>query len=94
MLIKMENSETAGYMAKDPIVITRCLKIPCSRFYTDSISQRLLVMCKDPRHNEYKDEGKIEGQDKEKSKTLARTWEPQANAESTSSPDGTAENAI
>lgn len=33
------------------IVITRCLTIPCPGIYTDTISERLLILCKDPRHN-------------------------------------------
>jgi hypothetical protein len=33
------------------IVVTRCLKTPCPRFYTDTISETFLILCRDPRHN-------------------------------------------
>jgi hypothetical protein len=34
----------------DVIVIMECLSDPCPGFYTDSLSQSLLVVCKDPKH--------------------------------------------
>jgi len=41
-----QNCQNSNYIA-----ITRCLTIPCPGFYTDTISERLLILCRDPRHN-------------------------------------------
>ena len=38
-----QNSET--------IVVTRCLSEKCTGFYTDSLSESILVRCLDPKHN-------------------------------------------
>lgn len=37
---------------KEPetIVITKCLIKPCPRIYTDSLSESILIHCKDPIH--------------------------------------------
>jgi hypothetical protein len=32
------------------IIITKCLSDPCPIFYTDTMSQSILIECKDPRH--------------------------------------------
>ena len=34
-----------------PIIITRCLSQKCIGFYTDSLSESILVRCLDPKHN-------------------------------------------
>jgi hypothetical protein len=33
------------------VVITKCLCEPCPRVYTDTISESILIECKDPKHN-------------------------------------------
>jgi hypothetical protein len=32
------------------VVITKCLCDPCPEFYTDTLSESILIRCKDPRH--------------------------------------------
>jgi hypothetical protein len=32
------------------VVISRCLCDPCPGFYTDTLSESILIECKDPRH--------------------------------------------
>ena len=34
-----------------PITITKCLSQKCIGFYTDSLSESILVRCLDPKHN-------------------------------------------
>jgi hypothetical protein len=41
------------------ITITKCLSEPCAIFYTDTLSQSILIECKDPKHNT--DIQKVEG---------------------------------
>jgi hypothetical protein len=35
---------------RDVIITTECLTDPCPGFYTDALSQSLLVVCKNPKH--------------------------------------------
>jgi hypothetical protein len=35
---------------QNTIIITRCLSEKCCGFYTDSLSERVLIRCQDPRH--------------------------------------------
>jgi hypothetical protein len=49
-----------------PILITKCLTDPCSIFYTDTISESILIECKDPRHdpqNHHKTDANTSNQD-------------------------------
>ncbi|MGA8106165.1 MAG: hypothetical protein WB815_05865 [Nitrososphaeraceae archaeon] len=33
------------------ITITKCLSLHCTGFYTDSVSESILIKCSDPKHN-------------------------------------------
>jgi hypothetical protein len=51
---------------KKTVVITKCLVYPCPIFYTDTISESIMIECRDPIHNiciqkmvEEKEEGKV-----------------------------------
>lgn len=35
---------------QNTIIITKCLSEKCCGFYTDSLSERVLIICQDPRH--------------------------------------------
>jgi hypothetical protein len=37
--------------SRKAVIITKCLCEPCPRVYTDTISESILIECKDPKHN-------------------------------------------
>lgn len=45
-----ENHQTEGEQLKTPIIITQCPTEPCRHFYTDTITESILIECRDPRH--------------------------------------------
>ena len=46
-------SKDASQSRKTLVVITKCLCDPCPVFYTDTISESILIRCKDPRHSSF-----------------------------------------
>jgi hypothetical protein len=45
---RLPNADTKS---ENRIVITQCLCDPCPGLYTDTISESLLIECRDPRHS-------------------------------------------
>jgi hypothetical protein len=43
--------QSVEQLKKTHIVITKCLIEKCSGFYTDTISESVLIECKDPSHH-------------------------------------------
>ena len=46
-----EKIPSSRKLKKKEIVVTKCLKNPCPRSYTDAISETFLILCRDPIHN-------------------------------------------
>ena len=44
---RLPNADTKS---ENRIVITQCLCDPCPGLYTDTLSESILIECKDPRH--------------------------------------------
>lgn len=40
------------------VVVTKCLSDPCPGFYTDTLSESILIECRDPMHDSCDDGGK------------------------------------
>lgn len=53
---------SVGQLKKTHIVITKCLAEKCSGFYTDTISESVLIECNDPIHH---DQGQNKNGEKE-----------------------------
>jgi hypothetical protein len=73
---KQENS------CNKKVIITRCLKYPCPRTYTDTISESFLILCKDPKHEIPRANpggGGFKNYNKG-NRALAKVWHLEANA--------------
>jgi hypothetical protein len=46
----IKSISTADSESRKKVVITKCLCDPCPLFYTDAISESILIECRDPRH--------------------------------------------
>jgi hypothetical protein len=56
----MTQEEQRQCQVKKHVIITKCLSDPCPRFYTDTLSQSILIECKNPRHKTNTDTEKVE----------------------------------
>jgi hypothetical protein len=47
---RLPKDKPSEYDNHTPIIITQCLSSNCNGYYTDSISESVLIQCKDPKH--------------------------------------------
>lgn len=54
--VDIKSLSKAECKSRKAVIITKCLCEPCPRVYTDTISESILIECKDPHHIQEKEE--------------------------------------